>query len=584
MWTAHSRHPLPRTHTPWLARGVLLGGMALYWLLLMHLPLRSGGGWGTDLPVNLLGAGEVGLCMAGVWLLLPGSGWHVSRTGGLLLAGAVLMSLPLLWSPSALVRMTALPRVAAMWGLVMFFMLLRRCRLSGTHALFLLNLLAMAGGIQTLYVLYELHAPPDALPEMARLLVTKYGRYGTGVFGQANVTASFLALTLGVMLLLADLRQAAAATVRGERIRRALLGTGIVLTCAVLVLLKSRTGWLGGLAVIAGMAVLLRLPRLQRDGRGRWWLLALPLAGIALGIALMSVSPAQALREHDGSNRQRLLTLKETAAMMRDHPLAGFGAGSYESAYQAHVASLPGGNPGHEMMNFPHNELLFQYAEGGIPALAGALLWGLAWLGLWRSRPDLLRAGMLLAMVPVLLHIQLEYPLYYAVSHGLALLMLAALASPPDRHDAVPRAFRRTPSRAGSALLRTGPALVLAFAALTCLQALWVQPVLDRFEDTGRESPDPAVLRHLSVPWLLQPRWQHDLSLLRLVTFRTDPDPQSLTAFARENAQWLSVYADEDGYRNQIAVLRYLQQPQQAQVWRQKAERMFPWERASFGP
>ncbi|HHI2554920.1 TPA: O-antigen ligase family protein [Klebsiella aerogenes] len=587
-------HPVRRApyrrDTTWLARGGMLGMMALYWLCLMHLPLRSGGGWGTDLPVNLLGAGVVGLSLAGVWLWLPGPGGRLSRPDGLLLAGAGLMSLPLLWSPSALARMSALPGVAAMWGLVLFFMLLRRCRLAAAHTLCLLSLLAAAGGMQALYVMTELYAPVGWLPEMARLLVTKYGRYGTGVFGQANVTASFLAMTLGVMLLLAGLRAAAFTDRRAERWRQGLLGAGMVLTCTALVLLKSRTGWLGGLAVIAGMAVLLRHPALRAAGQARRRLLVLPLAGILLGVALMHVSPAQALREHDGSNRQRWLTLKETVAMMRDHPLAGFGAGSYESAYQAHVAALPGGNPGSEMMNFPHNELLFRYAEGGLPALAGALLWGLAWLGLWRGRPDLLRPGILLATVPVMLHIQLEYPLFYSVPHGLALLMLMALAAPPlpgrapDGADGFRYGGGRVAIRLRGTLLRLLPALLLAAGALSCLQALRVQPVLDRFEDTARVPPSPAQLRHLTVPWLLQPRWQHDLSLLRLVTFRTDHDPAGLQAFTRENAQWLAVYADADGYRNQVAVLRYLQQPQQAQAWQDRAQRMFPWARDTFAP
>lgn len=568
-------------NSAWLSRAGMLVVMAAYWLCLMHIPFRSNGGWGTDLPLNLMSWGVVGLMMTGCWLFLPlRMSW--SPIGGGLVAGAVLMSLPLIWSPSVLAGQVALPRIVGMWGLVLFYLTLRQSRLHYQHGIVLTALLAAAGGIQTVYTLWELLAPNHWLPEMSQLLMDKYGYAGAGIFGQVNVTASFLAATLGLMLYLSGLlpRQVTFSNIgylkAGLCLGRWLLMLGLILTPAALVLLKSRTGWLGGMVVITGMPLLLLRHRLRRGYVAKNTpaitpLIVLPLAGILLGTMLMSVTPAQALREHDSSNQQRLLTLYHSLMMMKAHPLAGFGAGSYQAAYQDHMAALPGGNPGKEIMGHPHNELLYQYVEGGIPAAAGALLWGLVWLVLWRRASTVRQTGLLLSSIPILLHIQLEYPLYYSVPHGLVLMTLLALseeARPPDN-------LYHGESNYWPLMGRVVGVLFLLYCSTSLWQCLKVVRVLDQFEDTTQASVSPSQLRGLQVPWILQPRYQHDLSLLRLVEFRNIPDKDSLRQFVQENAQWLSVYADRDGYKNEVDVLDFLHQSSQAATFRTKADRIF---------
>jgi O-antigen polymerase len=561
----------------------LIGGLAIWWLCLVHLPWNYNGGWGTDLPFNLLACAFVCVVIAVCWVFLPARGIPLSSIGGLFLAGAILMTLPLLWSPSALARAITFPRVAGMWGGVLFYLTLRQCRISGRNTLLLASFLAMAGGIQATYTIVELFAPRSWLPEISQLLLDKYGRIGAGIFGQANVTSSFIAMALGAMLFLLGLRSAALISSKAEWIRRGALAAGIILSCVSLVLLKSRTGWLGGITVIGGIFILLRLSHFRFAGCHQRALLILPLIGILIGTWLMNVSPIETLREHAGSNHQRLLTLYHTLMMMKEHPLVGFGAGTYEAVYQDYVASLPGGNPGLEMMNHPHNEVLYQYAEGGIPALTGILIWGLAWLLLWRRARNVRQLGMLLCTLPVLLHSQFEFPFYYSVSHGMAVLQFVALAEQPEKLRQ--RSTEKSTERVGrgivaNVMLKLLIVFTMVYGAIVAWQSLRAAQVMDKFEASALS--DPESITQLDVPWVVQPRFQHDLSLLRLIRFRTVPDTDSLRQFTVENAKWLSVYADDDMYRNQISVLNYLQDSQQAALWREKAEKMFPWKLQSF--
>lgn len=556
-----------------IAQSVMLGGLAIYWLFILPLPWDNSGGWGDDLPYNFLAWCAISGLSAAFWLISP-PGFPLTGTPGgkVLFTGAILMTLPLLWSPTVATAGNAATRLVGLWAALAFWFTLRQCHFSAKQRRILLYCLAIAAVVEAGLVLAELYLPPGTLPEPWDKFTQKFGRGTVGVFQQVNVTASFLATGLATSLFMLGLHEARL-PVRGQEIaRRYFLMFACVLLPAVLVLIYSRIGWLGGIVVIAGLFYLFSSGDRRGEAKNQYLLIVLPLTGIALGVLLMNMSLAEALDKHNGSNHQRLLTLYYSLRYAFHHPLIGYGAGTYESSYQNFLAALPGGNPGHELMAHPHNELLYQFTEGGIVALAGVLLWGGLYLYWWRESTSVMQRGALICMLPVLLHTQVEYPLYYSVPHVLALLIMVYIAEPEvSAHRGKKRSAFRYLSQAGMLLLSV-------YGTVTSYQAFNAGRVLDKFEIQALSSPESITT--LSVPWFQTLRYRQDLSLLRLIRFRYAPDTDSLVSYVQENTLWLSAHTWPRMYENQIAVLQYLGRQQQAQQWEEKAHRTLPWEKA----
>lgn len=551
---------------------LMLAGLTFYWLFLLHVGWRNSGGWGSDLPYNLLGWGFVLSLCALFWLIIPSNAVsYISLTGKLIITGAALMTLPMLWSPTFASLINALPRMAGMWCGLMFWSTLRLCRFSLRQRVWFLYCLAMSGIIEAAIVLTEIYAKPEWLPGSWQVFALKYGRYAAGVFQQINLTASFLATGLGAVLLLIGLKGSRLKNSVNEKWRMIILAVGCVMISAVLTLASSRTGWLAGLGVIACLYYLLTFSQFSRQGHQQPLLLALPLIGILVGLALMPNSAHQALLMHQGSNHQRLLTLYYSFIYAIQHPVLGYGAGTYEGMYQHYLATLPGGNPGHETMSHPHNELLYQYAEGGLVALTGVLIWFGLVIRVWWKTDLALYRGIVICMLPVMLHTQLEYPLYYSTPHYLVLLMLLSLAEKNELGTA-----EKNTSRAYFSVVRFSMLLLTIYGALVSFQSYRVWQILERFEASS--IADPEAITALNVPWVMRIRYEQDLTLLRLFRFRHDKDLESLRDFTEENAAWMSVHAWPVLYQNQISVLHYLNDEKKASVWQEKARRTFPWD------
>lgn len=551
---------------------IILGGLTFYWLLFLHVGWKNSGGWGSDLPYNLLGWGFIlSLCTLFWFFFSDNLIANIGVTGKYIVIGAALMTLPMLWSPTFAAFINALPRMMGMWGGLLFWGSLRQCRFSSRQRTWLIYCLAGAGMIEAAIVLIELYAHPAWLPAIWQTIVAQFGRYATGVFQQVNLTASFLATGLAAVLLLIGLRAARLENSTREKWRMALLAVGCVLITAVLTLASSRTGWLAGLAVVACLYYLLNFSPFRQQGHQQPLLLALPLIGVLIGLALMPYSAHHALLMHQGSNHQRLLTLHYTFLYAIQHPVFGYGAGTYEGAYQHYLAMLPGGNPGHETMSHPHNELLYQYAEGGFIALAGALVWLGLVVRVWRKADSVLYRGIVICMLPIMLHTQLEYPLYYSVPHYLALLMLLALAE-KDEPQTPDNMSRFSPS-----LIRFSMLLLTFYGALVSFQSYRVWQTLERFEASSLA--DPEVITALNVPGVMRLRYEQDRTLLRLFRFRHEKDLGSLREFSEENAIWMSVHAWPVLYQNQISVLHYLNDAKSVAMWQEQALRTFPWDK-----
>ncbi|WP_368982307.1 hypothetical protein AB4O95_05940 [Enterobacter asburiae] len=96
-------------------RVLILSTFSLYWLVLLHIPWPNNGDYGMNLPMNLLCWGVMSMLSLLVWLFLRTATVSITRTSILMLASAVLFTLPILWSPSEGLP-TALPRLVGIWA------------------------------------------------------------------------------------------------------------------------------------------------------------------------------------------------------------------------------------------------------------------------------------------------------------------------------------------------------------------------------------------------------------------------------------------------------------------------------------
>ena len=121
--------------------------------------------------------------------------------------------------------------------------------------------------------------------------------------------------------------------------------------------------------------------------------------------------------------RIRAELLRSTARMIADRPLAGFGLGTWSTAYPAYARYDDG-----TFVNQAHNDWAQWTAEGGIPMLACLL-----WIAAGTIRPAL-RAQWPIGLVALLLHCLVDYPLQKPALEVVFFLLLGwSVAEPPGK-------------------------------------------------------------------------------------------------------------------------------------------------------
>ncbi|HHA2008516.1 TPA: Wzy polymerase domain-containing protein [Enterobacter mori] len=547
-----------------VARLLLSIMFSLYWLVLMHLPWPNSGDYGMNLPMNLLSWGVISLLGLIVWLGQSVKKVRITPTFLLMLASAVLFTLPALWSPLDALPI-ALPRLVGIWGGIFAYLTLLQQPIREKEMVILFYLLATAAIIECALSLAGFYCP-QYLPFPLNSLAEKYAGYAPGIFQQLNVTASFLATGLAALLnLLVDVRRRLYQP-GAELLRSIVISLSIIILTAILVMFHSRIGWIGGITAIICVSVLYGQSRF-RHRTTRWrrtLILVLPLLGGLLGMLMLQQSVIGSLL-HESSNHQRWLTLEYTLRMIRERPWKGWGLGMYESAFQHFMAALPGDNPSGEMMQHPHNETLFIWAEGGVLALAGGLclLWG--WVVLCRRRKSVWQWAALLTTLPILLHTQVEFPLYYSVAHFFALLLLMAASEANTPGISLRPAMFRLPLVA-----------VALYGMVLSYQLFCASITLGNFE-TARLA-DPQNITRLHVPWLMQMRYQRDITLLHLANFNVHGDVDELEIYARSNDRWIRLHMEENAYNDQINILYFMKRQAEAEKLKAEAHRLMPWD------
>lgn len=491
----------------------------LLWVLPNH------GGSGLALPQNLL-AWSV-LALIALWCAVntqnhttiypPGTLWIV--------IGAVMWSLPILWSPSPAWQWNALPKVLALWGLVTMWLLLLKSTSGFRLKHSWLLILIIATILQVIYGAVQ-------LSDMASL--PKGRPYGS--FQQINVYASFLATGLLCTLWLF--------TISHQKLTALLSVIALVFIPAMLVLVQSRTGYLGA---IIGSAIMLQARRQNRRPA-----IILMMAGTVAGLCLLYLGPKYfpsmipTMVESEGSTVQRWYMLRLTWQLICAHPILGNGYGSFEVLLGQLSQQIP---PGIESttIQYPHNELLYTWMEGGVIALLGLLLMvaGVC-IRLWGKGGR--RWTGLALLLPIAIHMNLEYPLYQSVTHGITLVMLLTITGPAARAQQI--------AKSSGTLFRISVGVVASAVLMFMLSGVVSEIRLTRIEQQGLMPLVQDNTISLLNPWSQHDRLDFDRHVVLLLKFNLTQNAALLVQYQSWAEKYIRTHNNPDVYNTLMMIYR----------------------------
>ncbi len=263
----------------------------------------------------------------------------------------------------------------------------------------------------------------------------------TGTFVNPNHLAGYLemCLALGVGLMLADMSTTPAADWResARRLLNTILGdkarvrVALIIMVIGLVLSKSRMGniaFFSSLLIAGGYYVL--VVRRASVGVIAFFVSVLLIDILIVGNFFGIEKVAEEIRQTSLTTEVvRIDVARDTLEIVRDYPLAGIGAGSFDSAYPMYDS----GRLGFVHYKYAHNDYLHFAAEFGLPGLA--MLATIVLLSLWQAaRAQLERhdrtmrglgCGVLMAIVALLIHTTVDFNLQIPANAATFVVILA---------------------------------------------------------------------------------------------------------------------------------------------------------------
>ena len=534
-----------------------LGGL---FLLAMHYFQHNPGGAGLALSFNAMSWIPFSFAIAfGLLEICRQKIWRYSRLTLVLLASGILLTVPIFYSNATVAE--ALNRLLGLWAGLLFFIGLQQFSFSHRQRQLMLWLLMAAVWLEALFGWYQylVIAPGNAIG------YDPLENRPYGIFQQPNVMASFLAtgLVLSAYLL------ARIPMYRGKwSWQQGLLLLTPVVTIPLLVVLSSRTGWLG--AVVGTGLMLPYLRRFAAKAQWRMWLLMVAL-GLSVSWNLGSTTGWAPKEERLSLESARAIHIPQAFRMFLKQPLAGYGYGTFEPAYITQTAKWHQADPeqpyGLAALDHPHNELVYWAAEGGIIPLLALLLAAAAVLLKVRKAPGGTRLALVGLFFPITLHTQLEYPFYHSLVHWVGFILLIYWV---DNLSAKYYKLRINYVLAIRLLVLLLPATVSGYMATT----LYSGYLLTKYETTQPVNID--YLERVNNPWAWKNRFEWDLYLTQLRLGAATGNRELISDYIRWASQKAASWPRPALYQNLIAAYQYLGNKERAEQIRQEAIFLFP--------
>ncbi|ELY2646666.1 Wzy polymerase domain-containing protein [Cronobacter sakazakii] len=522
--------------------------------------IANSGGYGIALPFNL-----TFLCWLGSLVMLLA--WRYRKGDAdrqpLLLAGGLLLLV------SGFMQVKENPGVWVLLGAVFLWQGLRHLSFTSRYRRTILVVVFVLALGQTTVSLLQVFCPPLAMRLYEYDWLRNHGR-PYGIFQQVNLLASFLASGIGCGFLL----------LMQQRLRRNVLlcTAGLSLLTFVLVLNQSRAGAIGALLIVLCLSALLWRQHPARSAA------ALTLMIISAASAwyitqhttvLVNGVPYSLARSYGESTRERWQMLCITWHMIMLHPWTGWGYGTFEYAFSRFVLAHPEyGYTYSSIVTHPHNELLYAWFQGGVVALSGMLLLFAGWVKIVMSawRQGRVQSGYALLIIPLLVHLNLEYPFYQSFVHfGLFILLLrlGVIDKPHCQTQRAKLSLRVTIAAAAAALM--------AFS-LTALCAGYQLTMLERGHLANL--PRPA-------PWyfaLQGERAEFDENVSRLIDYNRTHNSADLDTFMSWAARYSLRHNDKNVWQSMIVITQYKGDTAAAARLRAQYNRLFPVVQTSDSP
>lgn len=539
-----------------------------------HLYLPNMGGIGLKLPQNIITWAVMAALVSTIWLSFPSDkAVRLTTASRWILVSIAILGIPLLFTSPQWLDVARL-RWLGLLGGWFFYVSFLQSSMRGFPRFWLYYIILTAIVLQALIALLQFTIP-EALP--AWLAYPQSGGRPYGVFQQVNVLASFIATGLALAIMLLLLPGFTLMSSKRERLRLFTLHLILLLFPALLVLLQSRVGWLGG--AVSGALLLFIGAKLAPKKT----LIAASLMGTSIVLA-MAVQWSGYITDvaHTGSNFARMAILKSTLSMIAERPWTGWGYGSFEYNFQHYRLTQGFSTLETKVVSHPHNEILLWCVEGGITAFIGlSLLFYVGGHMVWRAwRPTRqldeyqtgLNRGLSCALLPILLHTQTEFPFSLSTAHwAIFLLLLAKLDS-----SISPMAGHYSPSAVTTAFLRK----VLPVFSLTLLLlasiALYANLSLTSLERNYFLDVEPARRAMDFDPGVNTERWFYDQQVHALLMFNQTRDPALLDGYTRWADSYLSRRIDKNVYASWLSIAQYQQDAITYQRLRQEAHALFP--------
>ncbi|MDK7100070.1 PglL family O-oligosaccharyltransferase [Klebsiella aerogenes] len=505
------------------------------------------------------------------WLKKPVHGTTIAITPSYILfcAGVFILSVPLLWTPANWIS-TAVMRSACLVAGCGFLLIIMQ--LKHSHLVVGLYLVTLASSVQAIFACQQLMIPQSPWFPL-------YSDRLYGSFFQPNLLASYLATGIAVswalLLPFFCLRSPGY-----ERWRRSGLLIAIILQSAVLVLTQSRTGFLGIVCVVIFFSCLQWKTSSSTVVRG---VLAV-ISGLILGgLFLLHGEDYIELRTGHHSNLARWSMLKDTLSMILEKPVSGWGYGGFEFSFQHFRVNQSVPTIVTEITRHPHNEILYWLAEGGLIALCGMLLiiYGLSKIatGIFRfenrsvisdgsSKGISLSIGV--ALVPVIIHTQLEYPLYISALHCVTFVFLLGFVTQCSQNI--------IPIKQISVIYSIKLfCIIKAFSVMFIFGfALYGHIVLSDAENFRMEDMTTVNTLPEPVQWILSERVNFDKNVNILLRYNSTHDEALLYEYRLWAEDYLERRIDQNVYANLISILHHQKRFAEYNFYLREASAFFP--------
>jgi len=492
---------------------VLLG---LFFLFLFHYVEPHNGGIGLEVPHNSASWISVSLIISLGLFQIAKSGQIVyGNLGNYLLLCVCLMSIPALYPGSKLINES--PLHLALLGGYLFFFSLQQFKLDKKQVNIVLYMILSAGIIEAVigwhnYLgidWYELtlEGPGSDIP------------YGS--IRQRNSLSTLFVTCLVISAWLLSPDNDVGVKNRFRYVLNYSLVLSPILLIPLIIILKSRTGWISSAVSLA-----LLLPFLFSIRRSiilRAWILS-----IILGILLVPVitqltyTPEVVSEDKFNLSGPRSYFYEQVLDLALEKPILGHGFGSFENEYVHFSAEgFKNGvydNPAYENLSHPHNEILYWWIEGGVLALAGILLAAFVVLRCIFKVNDSGTKFILLALFfPIVLHTQTEIPFYTSIGHWFIFLTLIMVVDfYTEEHHEKSINYTLLPG-----LLAV---MIPVLVSLFMLSTLQSARLLNRVEKDMQVNVD--ILENITNPVVWQDRlmWDMNFGLLALGAYQNKPE------------------------------------------------------------